>query len=129
MLLVFGCDVRLPRNRVGIMPLLFNSLLTQAKIAPAAVRLLRHQDKRSDKGRTPYELWRDDRPAFEMYQGTQSFANRAKLRAEYWASFVVGADDKTLLAGFYSCAYVGVNQDELIWPNTAGSSPPETCDV
>jgi hypothetical protein len=37
------------------MPLRFNALLAQAGIAPAVVRLLRHQDNRSAKGRTPYE--------------------------------------------------------------------------
>lgn len=55
------------------MPLRFNALLAQAGIAPAAVRLLRHQDSRAAKGKTPYELWRDDRPSFEIYQEGQSF--------------------------------------------------------
>ena len=45
------------------MPLRFNALLAPAGIAPASVRLLRHQDSRSAKGRTPYELWRDERPS------------------------------------------------------------------
>lgn len=71
------------------MPLRFNSLLAQAGIAPGVVRLLRHQDSRAAKGKTPYELWRDDRPAFEVYQGGQSFGNRAKLKGDYWASLVV----------------------------------------
>ena len=81
------------------MSLQFNTLLNQADIAPAAVRLLRHQDSRSTKGRTPYELWRDDRPAFESYQAIQSFNNRSKLRSNYWASFVVTPSRETLFAG------------------------------
>src|SRR3954451_6247637 len=92
------------------MPLRFNTILTQAGIAPAAVRLLRHQDSRSEKGRTPYELWRDNRAAFEAYQEAQSFGNRSKLRGDYWACFVVAPGGETLLGGFYSSQYLGVNQ-------------------
>jgi hypothetical protein len=111
------------------LPLRFNAILAQFGIAPAAVRLLRHQDKRADKGRTPYELWRDDPPSFERYQGSHRKTNRTRLRADYWASFVVGSDDKTLLAGFYKSAYVGLNQEELVWPHTTGSDPVGSCDV
>lgn len=111
------------------MPLRFNALLAQAGIAPADVRLLRHKDNRSAKGRTPYELWRDDRPAFEAYQGDQSFGNRSKLCGKYWASFVGTPSGETLLAGFYSCRYIGVNDMERIWPHTDGSFPVGTCDV
>jgi len=111
------------------MPLYLNSLLAQAGIAPAVVRLLRHQDNRSAKGRTPYELWRDDRPAFETYQEGQSFGNRSKLRGEYWASFVATPSGETLLAGFYGCRYVGVNDMERTWPHTDGLDPVGTCDI
>src|SRR5690349_8993778 len=111
------------------MPLRFNSILAQAGIAPASVRLLRHQDSRSAKGRTPYELWRDDRPAFEFYQSSQNLGNRSKLCADYWASFVVTPVGETLLAGFYACRYVGVNDVERVLPNTGGSDPAGTCDI
>ena len=36
------------------MPLYFNTLIAQTDIEPANVRLLRHQDNRAAKGRTPY---------------------------------------------------------------------------
>jgi hypothetical protein len=111
------------------MPLRLSALLSQAGIEPAGVRLLRHQDSRAAKGRSPYELWRDDRPAFENYQEAQSFGNRSKLRGDYWASFVVTPGGETLLAGFYSCRYVGVNHAERIWPHTVGVDPVGTCDV
>jgi len=111
------------------MPLRFSALLKQADIAPSAVRLLRHQDGRSSKGKSPYELWRDNRPAFNDYQEGQSFGNAAKLRADYWASFVVTPGGETLLAGFYSCRYVGKNEVERIWPHTIGTDPVGTCDV
>lgn len=111
------------------MPLLFNSILAQIGVLARDVRLLRHQDRRAQKGRTPYELWRDDRPAFEIYQQTQSFGNRSKLQAPYWAAFVVTTSGETLLAGFYGCRYVGVNEVERVWPHTQGSDPAGTCDV
>jgi hypothetical protein len=111
------------------MPLRFNALLAQVDIDPAVVRLLRHQDYSAAKGRTPYELWRDDRPAFEFYQSAQSIGNRAKLKGEYWASFVVGPGSETLLAGFYHCYYTGINEAERPWPHAAGHDPIGTCDV
>jgi len=111
------------------MILRFNTILREAGIPPAAVRLLRHQDQRAAKGRSPYELWRDDRPAFEIYQGSHALSKRAKLRAEFWASFVVTPAGETLLAGVYRPRYVGVNAAERAWPHADGSDPPGTCDV
>jgi hypothetical protein len=111
------------------MPLRFNTLLGQAGIEPEEVRLLRHQDNRTPKARNPYELWRDDRDGFEIYQSAQSFGNRSKLAAPYWASFVVTPGGETLLAGFYGCEYLGVNDVDRPWAHTEGSDPAGTCDV
>lgn len=111
------------------MPLLFNSLLDQAGIAHEDVRLLRHQDGRATKGRTPYELWRDNRSAFDAYQGTQSPQNHARLRAAYWASFVGTPSGGTLLAGFYRCVYRGRSQEDLPQPHANGVDPAGTCDL
>ncbi len=111
------------------MPLRFNSLLAQAGIAPASVRLLRHQDGRSAKGRTPYELWRDDRASFEFYQSGQSIGNRTKLTVPFWASFVVTPAGETMLAGFYACRYVGMNEVERHWPHAVGLDAVGTADV
>src|SRR5690242_8628264 len=105
------------RLREKSMPLYFNTMLGQFGIAPTTVRLLRHQDARSAKGRSPYELWRDDRPSFEKYQETQNFANRSKLRGKYWASFVATSAGETLFAGLYHCRYLGINEVERTWPN------------
>ena len=58
-----------------LMALLFNSLLTQFGIEASKVRLLRHKDSRAHKGCSPYEMWRDNRPAFELYQHSQSIEN------------------------------------------------------
>ena len=111
------------------MSLQFNTLLNQADIAPAAVRLLRHQDSRSTKGRTPYELWRDDRPAFESYQAIRSFNNRSKLRSNYWAFFVVTPSRETLFAGLYACCYLGKNDAERVTPHTMEAFPAGTIDI
>ena len=111
------------------MPLLFNSLLIQAGIAPSDVRLLRHQDQRSSKGRTPFELWRDDRPAFDRYQQFQSFNNRSRLARRYWASFVATSSNETLLAGLYHSRYVGINDTEWRWENTPLVNAVGTCDI
>ena len=111
------------------MPLRFNSLLAQAGIAPREVRLLRHQENRADKGKTPYELWRDNRPAFEIYQEAHSLWNRSKLSYPYWASFVVTPVAETLLAGFYRVRYLGINEVERQWPHTVGVDPVGSCDV
>jgi hypothetical protein len=53
------------------MPILFNSLLNTAGIDPTSVRLLRHQDGRADKDRTPYRLWKDFPDDFITYQSRQ----------------------------------------------------------
>jgi GIY-YIG catalytic domain len=127
---VYRCRLEL-KQRVT-MPLLFNTLLDQAQISSLGeVRLLRHQDpRRSDRGRSPYELWRDDRPAFERYQEYQSFKNRNRLKASYWASFVVTPVGETLLAGFYACRYLGINKEDRPWPNNAQRTDPAgTCDI
>ena len=86
------------------MALLFNSLLTQFGIEASKVRLLRHKDSRAHKGCSPYEMWRDNRPAFEFYQHSQSIENRAKLRAEYWAAFVVPGSGRRCLPASMRCA-------------------------
>lgn len=111
------------------MPLYLNTLFAQANVPPSDIRLLRHKDPRSARGQTPYELWRDDKAAFELYQGTQSFGNRPKLQAGYWASFVVTPTGETLLAGFYRCRYLGPSTEDRIWPHADGIDLAGTCDT
>lgn len=78
----------------------FNMLLLDEGIAPAEVRLLRHQQSGRD-GLTPYGLWRDNLPGFERYQSVQRTDRRVHFARRYWASFVVPPDGSTLLAGVY----------------------------
>jgi hypothetical protein len=95
------------------MPIMFNSVLLAAEFNVGDVRLLRHKDKRATKGRTPYELWRDNRAQFDMYQATQGVKNEGKLRALYWASFVGTPTDETLFVGIY-----GVKSRRLLEQDT-----------
>ena len=102
------------------MPVMFNTILTQEGIDPTQVRLLRHQDTRADTVRSPYELWRDDRPGFESYQSVQSAQNRAKFASPYWASFVADFAGATLFAGLYAAKYIGVGDIDLPRPHRDG---------
>lgn len=108
----------------------FNSLLNQLGLDASDVVLLRHQDHRAKKGRTPYELWRDDKPAFEQYQSTQDFRNRPKLtRVKYWASFVGTADGKTMFVGTYGATYRGILEENLYRAHADGIDQAGAFDV
>ena len=95
------------------MPIMFNTLLADAGFDTDDVRLLRHKDARAEKGRTPYELWRDNRPMFDRYQSTQGVIHESKLRAGYWASFLGTPNDETLFVGIYK-----VNNKQLLKRDT-----------
>jgi GIY-YIG catalytic domain len=101
------------------MPLTFKTALSDAGIDPTKVRLLRHQDSKADYGRTPYEMFKNDRPAFELYQSHQSAKRRAHLKADYWASFV-GMDRRTLFCGLYASRYMGVGDRDMPLPHREG---------
>lgn len=111
------------------MPIMLNTILREAGLDPKNVRLIRHKDKRAKKGRTPYELWRDDRPKFELYQSTQSFGNRKKLTAPYWAVFIVDNEENTMFAGVYSVNYLGVLENNIPMPHADGIEKAGTCDI
>lgn len=101
------------------MPIMLNSLLLQAGLDLSQVILIRHRDSRAEKGRTPYELWRDNRPAFEDYQSHQGSDNRSKFsRAPKWASFVGLSDGKTMFVGLYDAVYRGVLDHDRVTPHT-----------
>jgi hypothetical protein len=102
------------------MPVMFNTILSQEGIDPAHVRLLRHQDNRIDTIFTPYELWRDNRRGFDLYQSIQSIKNRSKFNFPFWASFVADPLGATLFAGMYSAQYVGVGGKDLQRPHSIG---------
>jgi len=98
------------------MPIMFNTILVEAGLPLVDVRLLRHKDNRSAKGRSPYELWRDNRPQFDWYQSTQPIEKRASFRALYWASFVATPSDETMFVGVYSVKYRGLLEKDTPMP-------------
>ena len=81
------------------MTIRFNQLLAQAGIAPADVRLLRHQPNVA--GRSLVDVWRVDRASFEAYQACQPRAKRTLFARDYWASFIGTWDGRTMFAGLY----------------------------
>jgi hypothetical protein len=109
--------------------LTFNVLLREAGIPLTDVRLLRHKDQRAQKGRTPYELWRDDRPQFELYQSNQAFKNRSKLNAKFWAAFVGTPDDGTLFVGLYEVKCLGLLKGDMPKPQMEGIDKAGSCDT
>ncbi|MGH6872846.1 MAG: GIY-YIG nuclease family protein [Rhizomicrobium sp.] len=112
------------------MAMLFNSILTQEGIEPSETILVRHQDMRAEKGRTPFELWRFDRPAFDAYQTHQNPDRRSRFqRATYWASFVATPAGETLFAGVYRAAYVGLLDHDRPKPHMPGVDEAGSCDV
>jgi hypothetical protein len=100
--------------------LTFRHVLEAGGIDPKAVCVLRHQDVRADPGRNPFQLFRNDRPAFELYQSVQSIDNRSRLKATYWASFVGTRNRGTMFCGLYVCTFLGVGSETLPRPGQQG---------
>lgn len=107
-----GVQVTMSESDVGV--LTFADLLVIGGFRPSDVRLLRHQTI-APNGRTPFALWRDDLSAFEDYQAVQTIANRSKLAAPFWASFVASHGD-TLFVGMYSARRSGSVAPERVDP-------------
>lgn len=116
-------------QRPGPMALTFNTILENEGIDPATVRLLRHQDQRADKGKSPYSLWRTAPDQFVRYQSLQDFGNRARLGdAGFWAAFVVTPEDQTLFAALYRVTYQGVLEDDRPRVFAEGIEEAGSCD-
>jgi hypothetical protein len=112
------------------MPIMLNTILRDAGLQLRDIRFIRHKDKRAMKGRSPYELWRDNRSLFDSYQSTQSIANRQKLTAPYWAVFVVNLSDETMFAGIYTVKYRGLMEQDTPMPHMDGIiDKAGSCDV
>ena len=108
---------------------MFNTILRDAGLNPTHVRLIRHKDRSASKGRTLYELWRDNRPQFELYQSTQSIPNQKKVTAPYWAVFIVNLNGETMFAGIYSVHYRGGLEKDSPKPHMDGVDKAGTIDV
>jgi hypothetical protein len=125
----FVCYSVLSNSRRASVPIFFNAILAQVGVQPDLVILLRHQDRSAARGRTPYELWRDDTTAFDAYQGVQTIENRSKfIRAQLWASFVATLDGGTMFVGLYSAKHVGTIKEDILHPHKDGFVPAGSCD-
>lgn len=105
----------------------FGDLLNLEGLEFRKVRLLRHQDNRHKSFRTSYAVWRDDRPAFEEYQRTQSFSDCSKLTGDIWASFVGLPNNETMFVGLYSSTFLGATPSDRIHPITRSVIPAGSC--
>ena len=84
------------------MPIMFNTLLEAAGLELHQVRLVRHQDSRADRDKTPYALWRDRSDDFLIYQSRQNVRTKSTLgKSRHWAVFVVTPTKETLFVGLY----------------------------
>ena len=92
----------------------FNTILRDAGIDPAVVKLVRHQDRRAKRGRTPFELWcaRDGR--LEAYQAVQAKERFAGMR--YVASFVATPTNETLFIGLYEVNGIAIAPEGMMDP-------------
>ena len=99
----------------------FNALLHAENIDPAAVKLVRHQDKRISGRPTPYQLWKMRDGSFERYQEIQS---RPKIfaGAELLAAFVATPLNETLFVGLYTIGGAGKAPAGLIDPISGESN-------
>jgi hypothetical protein len=111
------------------MPITFNGILREAGFSLADVRLLRHKDRRADKGKSPYELWRDTRPLFDTYQSIQTVKNQSRLDARFWASFVGTLTDETLFVGIYAVGPPRLLDVDTPKPHTDGIDLAGICNV
>lgn len=108
---------------------MLNTILQAADFNVSDIRLLRHKDNRAAKGRTPYELWRDNRQQFDLYQATQSVKDESKLRASYWASFVGTPSDETLFVGIYHVMNKRLLEQDIPKPQMDGEDEAGSCHV
>jgi hypothetical protein len=80
---------------------------------------MRHQESGSRRGRTVYELWRDQRSIFDEYQTQHSADKHRTLRAAtHWASFVATPDDETLFVGLDRSRYLNQSSTNIVQPTT-----------
>lgn len=107
------------------MPVMLNTILSAENFNLSEIRLLRHKEN----GYTPYELWRDNRQLFDIYQGTQSIKSESKLRAKYWGSFVVTPKNETLFVGIYKIKGYKLLEKDTPKPHMEGVDLAGSCHI
>jgi len=108
---------------------MLNTILQSEGFELSEVRLLRHQDNRSEKDRTPYKLWCNDLSKFDDYQITQGINHESKLRGKYWASFVGTPSDETLFVGIYAVGAHKLIEEDRQKPHCDGVDKAGSCHV
>ena len=108
---------------------MLNSVLLEAGLNLSDIRMLRHQDQRSTKDRTPNRLWCENREQFDRYQETQGVAHERKFRAPYWASFVGTPGDETLFVGLYAVGDHKLLAKDTPTPHMDGVDAAGSCHV
>lgn len=104
--------------------LTFNDVLRKMGLPLAVVRLLRHAEPSARPGRTPYELWRDQRELFDRYQSEHGPNAHSKLQnAEHWASFVALPSGETMFVGMYVAKYIGPSATSIVDVTTVRERP------
>lgn len=83
-----------------------NAILRHEGIDPSNVRLVRHQDQRSNVQITPYNLWRAGDGRLELYQRIQK--RQVFTVGNLLASFVATPSDETMFIGLYNVTALGV---------------------
>ncbi|WP_392887782.1 GIY-YIG nuclease family protein [Pseudomonas migulae] len=80
----------------------FNYFLNSVGLDLSRVRLVRHQDQRASRGKTPYDLWVAGDGRFDEYQSIQ--ARDVFSNAGWVAAFVATPLNETLFVGIYRVA-------------------------
>jgi hypothetical protein len=111
------------------MPIMFNAVLQAAGFNVSDVRLLRHQDNRAAKDRTPYKLWCNNRQLFDFYQTTQGIIHQSKLKVPYWASFLGTPSDETMFVGIYRVQGKTLLEKDAPKPHMDGLDKAGSCHV
>jgi hypothetical protein len=100
---------------------MFNALLRKAGFPLCKVRLVRHKDHSAEEGRTPYDLWHNNRLQFNRYNSTHSFRYRKTLNAPYWAVFLGTPDGRrTMFVGIYGVGNRGLLEQDTRMPHRDG---------
>ena len=110
------------------MTIMLNTLLLEAGLQLSDVRLIRHKDNSSKKGRTPYDLWHNNHEKFELYQSVQKTRNRTKMNAPFWVVFVVNQSNETMFAGLYAVNNLGLLEKDMPTPNKDSVDKAGSCD-
>jgi hypothetical protein len=96
----------------------FSSMLALEGIKPEQVQLVRHHDARATSLTTPYALWVNDDPGFNLYQSIQHRRVFREAEGSLLAVFVVTPPptSQTLFVGLWGVHGIGTTEPGTIDP-------------